>query len=171
MSASQQGAADGEPSLARPPEPPNSFQKRVRRFLVALRSLKAELLAFPVRIRRIDSNLIALADLPGLKKEEIRVELTDNVLVIEAEPNREDEAFFRRAGRRIIALPDDAEIHFAKAELKNGLLTVSLPLSSSRKRRTIPVEEVVDIELQQPNGPAPARNSASPAPHEEYAAV
>lgn len=110
---------------------------------MSIRCPKAELLAFPVRTRRVDNLLVALADLPGLKKEEIRVELTDSVLVIEAAPKREDEAFFRRAGRRRIALPEDARIQLAKAELK----------------------------LQQLDDSQTVRKSESPVPHDEYAAI
>lgn len=141
-----QEATNRKAGAARRPESANSIMNSFRRFWLGLRSLRSELLTFPVRIWRIDSNLIAVADLPGLKKEEIRVELTDTVLVIEADPNREGEAFFRRAGRRVIPLPDGAGIDRARAQLKNGVLTVSLPVWNAKKGREVPVEEVIDIE-------------------------
>lgn len=169
--ATGKAAAEREASLTRPPGPRNSVMKRLRRFWVAIRSLKAELLAFPVRMRRDDHNLIVMADLPGLRKEEIRVELTESVLVIEAEPNREEEAFFRRAGRRLIALPDGAGIDRAKAELKNGILTVSLPLSRSRKNCKVLVEEAIDIDLPRADNDQVARKSASAVRDDQYAAV
>jgi len=155
-------AADRKASLARRPVPANPLMKRVRSFWVGLQSLKAELVAFPVRFRRTDSKLIVIADLPGLQKEEVKVDLTDSVLVIEAEPNREEEAFFRRAGRRVIPLPDGARIDCAKAQLKSGVLTVSLPVSSSKEGRRVSVEEVIDIALQQPDYPSCAKTCIAP---------
>jgi len=121
--------------------------KLIRRLWMAIRSLQAELVAFPVRMGRNDDDLIVTADLPGLKREEVKVELSESVLLIEAEPNREGEPFFRRAGRRILSMPDDAEIDKAKAQLKNGVLTVSMPVSRARRTRTVSVEDSRDIDL------------------------
>jgi HSP20 family molecular chaperone IbpA len=137
-----------EAAATRRPSAVNSILKSGQRFWTGIRALKAELVAFPVRIRRNDENLIVIADLPGLKKEEISVELTDNMLVIEAEPNRKDESFFRRAGRRMILLPDGAGIQRARAQLKNGALTVWMPVQNPKKRRTLPVDESIDIEVR-----------------------
>lgn len=134
-----------EASLARCAGPDNSVLKGIRRFWLGLRGLGAELFAFPISIRRVDNNLIVTADLPGLKKEELRVELTGDLLVIEAEPNREKETYFRRGGRRIIALPDGTAIDRARAEMKNGTLTVSVPLSDRNQSRKVPVEEVEEV--------------------------
>ncbi len=165
-----QGAADRKASLERRPAPANSATKRAGGGWVGIRSLLAELAAFPVRIMRIDNKQVVIADLPGLKKEEVRVELTDSVLVIEAEPNREWEPFFRRAGRRVIPLPDGARIHRAKAQLKNGVLTVSVPVWNAREGRRVSVEEVLDIEPQQPDCRQAARKPVSPISDEKYAA-
>ncbi len=157
-------AADRKASFVRRPVPANSVKKPEWGFWAALRCLKAELRAFPVRTKRIDGNLIVMAELPGLKKDEVKVDLTDSLLVIEAEPNRGNEVFFRRAGRRVIPLPDGAGIELAKAQLKNGVLTVSLPVSKSREGRRVSVEEVVDIEFPLPDYAEVARKSASPVP-------
>ena len=114
---------------------------------MGLRSLIAELAAFPARVKRNDDDLVVTADLPGLQKDEVTVELSDGLLLIEAEPNREEEPFFRRAGRRILSLPDDAEIDKAKAQMKNGVLTVSMPVSHSRRTHTVSVEDDREIDL------------------------
>ncbi len=114
----------------------------LRKFWMATRSLFAEVAAFPVWIRRTNCKLIVIADLPGLKKEEIKVELTDDVMVIDALPNREREASFRRAGRRIVPLPYGAEVACASAQLRDGILTVSLPIKSARHGCTVPVDEI-----------------------------
>ena len=85
-------AEEHKTSFAKCPAPANPSKKRAGRFWVGIRSLLAELAAFPLRILRSDNKLLVMAHLPGLNKEEVRVELTDSVLVIEAEPNREEEA-------------------------------------------------------------------------------
>ena len=114
---------------------------------MGIRSLLAELAAFPVRIMRIDKKQVVMADLPGLKKEEVRVELTDSVLVIEAEPNREWRTFLSQGWTSGNSAPDGARIHRAKAQLKNGVLTVSLPVASSRSGRRVSVEEISILSL------------------------
>ncbi len=109
---------------------------------MATRNLIAEVAAFPVWIRRTNCTLIVMADLPGLRKEEIRVEVTDDVLIIDALPNRDQEASFRRAGRRILPLPSGAEVASVSAQLRDGVLTVSLPIKSARHGCTVPVHEI-----------------------------
>jgi HSP20 family molecular chaperone IbpA len=166
-------AADRKVSLARRSVPANPLMKRVRRFWAGLRNLKAELVAFPVRFRRTDSKLIVIADLPGLQKEEVKVDVTNSLLVIEVEPDRDGEPFFRRAGRRVIPLPDGARIDCAKAQLKSGTLTVSLPLPGSHSRvcRRISVDEAIDIEFPQPDHPQAAPKPVSSISDEKYAAL
>lgn len=161
--------AERKTSFAKCPAPANPSKKRAGKFWVGIRSLLAELAAFPVRILRSDKKLVVMAHLPGLKKKEVRVELIDSVLVIEAEPNRAGEPFFRRAGRRVIPLPNGARIH--QAQLKNGVLTVSLPVASFRSGRKLSVEEIIDIEFQEPDYRLVARKPTSPRPNEEYAAL
>jgi HSP20 family protein len=41
-----------------------------------------------VDIKRCDGNLVVTAELPGLKKEEVKIEVTDNAVVIEGECKR-----------------------------------------------------------------------------------
>ncbi|HSR09392.1 MAG TPA: Hsp20/alpha crystallin family protein [Bryobacteraceae bacterium] len=146
--ATDHATAIREPSLPRPPRPADSVFNRIRRLWLGIRSIQAELLAFPVRTRRTNNNLMVLADLPGLKTEEVIVELNDSVILIEAEPNREGEPFFRKAGRRIIPLPDGAEIANAKALLKDGVLIVSLPVPHLKTKRRVSVEDGNDIDLR-----------------------
>ncbi|MGA2878133.1 MAG: Hsp20/alpha crystallin family protein [Bryobacteraceae bacterium] len=164
-------AAGRKASLARRLGPANPVMKRVRKFWAGIRSLKAELVAFPVRFRKTDSKLIVIADLPGLQKEEVKVDVTDSLLVIEVEPHRDEEPFFRRAGRRVIPLPDGARIHRAHALLKNGVLTVSLPLPGSHSgvSRRVSVEEAIDIEFPRSDHPQAERKPVSPVSDEKYA--
>lgn len=123
---------------------PNLALRLGRGVWLGWRSLIAELVAFPITIRRTSGSLIVKAELPGLRKDEVKVTMSDVVLAIEAEPKRENGGPFRRTGRRLIPVPDGAEIDLARAVLKNGVLTVSLPTPYAKRQRHIPVESADD---------------------------
>ena len=103
-----------------------------------------------VEIFERENNLIVRAELPGLDKDDVRVDLTYDGLVIEGERRRESEE--RREGGyrseieygrfyRLIPLPEGANIDQAKAQINNGVLEVAIPMAEARpQRRSIPVE-------------------------------
>lgn len=103
----------------------------------------------PVDIRERDGNLEINAELPGLSKDDVKVECTDEGIVIEGEKRREEEkeeGGWRRSERsygrfyRMIPLPDGAQTEQAKAEFKDGVLRVRVPISEERRRgRQIPI--------------------------------
>ncbi|XP_021732378.1 18.3 kDa class I heat shock protein [Chenopodium quinoa] len=77
------------------------------------------------------------ADLPGVKKEEVKVEVEDgNVLRISGQRAREKEEkndtwhrVERSSGQfmRKFRLPDNAKVDNVKAAMENGVLTVTVP--------------------------------------------
>jgi HSP20 family protein len=103
-----------------------------------------------VDVQRTDGNLVITAELPGLKRDEVKVELTEDALVIEGERKREQkeerEGFYRSERSyghfyRSIPLPEGAKADQAKAELNEGVLKVSIPVPESQKKaRQIPIE-------------------------------
>jgi HSP20 family protein len=104
-----------------------------------------------VEVRERDGNLIVCAELPGLSKEDVRVEATDDAIVIEGEKKQEyksDEGGVHRSERsygrfyRAIPLPEGTHAEQAKAKFNNGVLEVTVPLPQQRSsRRQIQVEE------------------------------
>ena len=90
---------------------------------------------------------VVRADLPGMKKENVNVELTDDSLTIEGErrdEREEDREGFYRSERsygsfcRVVQLPEGAIAESAKATFRDGVLEVTLqapPREVSRKRR------------------------------------
>ena len=101
-------------------------------------------------VQRRNGDLVVTAELPGLKKEEVKVELTDNVLIIEGERKQEhteDQKGFHRFERmygkfyRSIPLPEGAKTDQAKAELTDGVLKISVPVVEPKPAgRQIPIE-------------------------------
>jgi HSP20 family protein len=90
---------------------------------------------------------VVRADLPGMKKDDVNIELTDDSLIIEGErreEREEDREGFYRSERsygsfyRAVPLPEGAIPESAKASFNNGVLEVTIqapPREVSRKRR------------------------------------
>lgn len=105
----------------------------------------------PVEIREENNNIVISADVPGINKEDIRVEATEDGLVIEGERKREQQESrggVQRSERmyghfyRLIPLPEGAEVDKASAQFKDGVLEVRVPLSQhEQKRREIPINK------------------------------
>ncbi|KAJ0705172.1 putative small heat shock protein HSP20 [Helianthus annuus] len=91
------------------------------------------------------------ADLPGLKKEEVKVEVEDGrVLQISGERSREHEEkndkwhrVERSSGKflRRFRLPENAKMDQVKAAMENGVLTVTVPKEEDKK----PEVKAIDI--------------------------
>jgi HSP20 family protein len=102
-----------------------------------------------VEVRERDGSLEVIAELPGLKKEDVKLECTDEGMIIEGERRQEREENqrgFQRSERsygyfyRMIPLPAGADPDKAKAEFKDGLLQVNIPIvENKRQRRSIPI--------------------------------
>uniref|UniRef100_A0ACD5TQZ5 Uncharacterized protein n=1 Tax=Avena sativa TaxID=4498 RepID=A0ACD5TQZ5_AVESA len=90
------------------------------------------------------------ADLPGVKKEEVKVEVEDgNTLVVSGERSREKEdkndkwhRVERSCGKfvRRFRLPENAKVEEVKAGLENGVLTVTVPKVEVRKPEARAIE-------------------------------
>jgi HSP20 family protein len=104
----------------------------------------------PIEVRQEDHNLVVSADLPGMSKEDVRIECTEDALHIEGERRREHEETSggvhrseRCYGRfqRSIPLPEGAEVDKASAQFKDGVLEVRVPVpEQQRKAREIPIK-------------------------------
>ena len=88
------------------------------------------------------------AELPEMKREDVKVIVENGVLTMSGERKFEKEEKKRKFHRvergygtfvRSFTLPDDADASKVKAEFKNGLLTVHLPKSERAKPKQIEV--------------------------------
>lgn len=104
----------------------------------------------PVEVREREGHLFVSSELPGLSKNDVKIEVTSDGLVIQGERKREheeDRGGIHRSERsygcfyRSIPLPEGANIEQAKAQFNNGVLEVNVPIPKTReKTRQIPIE-------------------------------
>src|ERR1700738_4439720 len=102
-----------------------------------------------VEVRQQGNNLVIHADLPGLSENDVRVEATEDGIVIRGERKHEEtveEGGVIRSERvygrfyRLIPLPEGAKVEDTKANFRNGVLEVVVPVpESERRKRQIPI--------------------------------
>jgi HSP20 family protein len=97
-----------------------------------------------------DNNMVVRAELPGMSKDDIEVEMTDDGILIHGERKREKEeegkGWYRSERsygefRRLIPTPEGVNTEEAKARFENGVLEITAPMpESSRRKRSVPIE-------------------------------
>jgi HSP20 family protein len=89
------------------------------------------------------------AELPEVKKEDVKITVQDDVLTMSGERTQEKEEKgkkFHRIERaygsfsRSFTLPEDADASKISADFKNGVLTVHLPKSERAKPKSVEVK-------------------------------
>lgn len=100
-----------------------------------------------VDLEETDDAYIVEAELPGVKRENVNIELVGNELRISgAIKERERKGTVRRSSRRTgrfdyrVGLPDHVEEDKIEANLAEGVLSVRLPKSERAQRRRIEVK-------------------------------
>jgi HSP20 family protein len=105
-----------------------------------------------VEIEEGNGKLTVRADLPGMAKEDIKIELTNDALTIEGErkhtKEEKGEGFYRSECSyghfyRSIVLPEEAKPETAKATFTNGVLqiTVDVPPYKAPAGRRLTIDE------------------------------
>lgn len=105
-----------------------------------------------------DGKLVVRADLPGLNKDDINVEITDDAIKIRGERRQEEEenekGYYRSERSygsfyREIPLPSGANAEDAGATFRNGVLEVTIPAPARQGRsRRIEIGEGTEPEKQ-----------------------
>jgi HSP20 family protein len=102
-----------------------------------------------VDIQETDTEYVIKADLPEVKKEDVKVEFNDGVLSVEGERKQEKEEkgkkfhkIEREYGKfvRRFALPTEIDASKLTAEFKDGVLNMHLPKSPDSKPKAISVK-------------------------------
>jgi len=96
-----------------------------------------------------DDKIVVKAALPGMKSDEVQINITGEVLTLKGEVQQnqemEEKAWHMREQRfgsfeRSIALPTDVVADKAKADFENGILTITLPKAEEVKPKTISIK-------------------------------
>jgi HSP20 family protein len=93
-------------------------------------------------------NIVAVVELPGMRREEIEISLHDGMLTISGERKREasNDAKAERTERyigkfrRSITLPTRVDANKVSASYRDGILTVTLPKAEEAKPKQIQVK-------------------------------
>lgn len=110
--------------------------------------------SFETRLPAVDvidrtDHILVRAEIPGVKKEDVDVSVSDNLVTIRATSKREEEKeegeyyrheLSRGEYSRSISLPADVNSNEARATFKDGILELTLPKTAPAKRRAIKVE-------------------------------
>jgi HSP20 family protein len=120
------------------------------RSLDRLNTLASNAWAPQVEVMERDNQLVVRADLPGMSKDDVKVDLDDDSLVIRGErksEREEDEEGYYRSERsygsfyRRIPLASGVKAEEANADFRNGVLEITMPAPkrTEAKRRQIDI--------------------------------
>ncbi len=96
-----------------------------------------------------DKEVVATAEMPGLEKQDIKLNLTEDRLEISAETKHEEKKEERgyvyrerRSGSyyRAISLPSPVDPDKSKASYKNGVLEIKMPKTEVKKKTPLRIE-------------------------------
>ena len=107
----------------------------------------------PLDVYEDGNNLVIKAALPGIKPEDLNIEVRDNVLTISGETKENVEQKGkgyllneRRSGqfKRTVTLPYDVDADKAEAEYEDGVLTLTLPKAEAAEGKKISLKPKVE---------------------------
>ncbi|HYW02358.1 MAG TPA: Hsp20/alpha crystallin family protein [Gammaproteobacteria bacterium] len=107
-----------------------------------------------MRVPRVDlidreDEVVLRAEIPGVRKEDLDISVSDGSVIIKGTANREDKQekgdYFRSEiyhgeFSRSVALPSEVDSDKAKARFADGVLEISMPKLAKAKRRRISVQ-------------------------------
>ena len=101
-------------------------------------------------VRRENNDIVVEVELPGLTKDDVKIEVTNDGLVISGEKRQKSETkednYYRSErsfGRfvRRVALPSGTDADSAEAKFEDGVLRVRIPVKETPTGRTIEVKD------------------------------
>ena len=137
------------------PEPAYTLQQRLNRlFEEALLPLGAEPFSMAgwspcCDIYETENEIVVKAEIPGVKKEDVKLSMQDNVLTLSGERKFEEETKkenYVRVERgygsftRSFTLPPSVDVKTISAEFKDGLLEVKLPKLEQAKPKEVEIK-------------------------------
>ena len=104
-----------------------------------------------IDVVREDDHLVLRADLPGIKPEEVKLEVEDDILTVSGEhresKEEKDEQYVRRERRngsfsRSLTLPVAVDAKKIKAKTHEGVVEVTIPLPKDATKETVNITPI-----------------------------
>ena len=121
------------------------FEDEENAFLPRMRGFR-----FPmINVKQSDKEVVVTADIPGIKEENVNIEVGDDFVDISGERKeeieKEDEGYFHQEVRygsfaRRIPLPADVKTDKAEATIKDGQLNIVIPKLEPEKPKTTKIK-------------------------------
>lgn len=132
-------------------DPFREFERRFANYVPAESKEAANVSSFSpaVNTREDDKAYYIHADLPGVAKEDIHIDLKDNVLTISGERKHKEEVkekdyykleSFYGKFQRSFTLPEDANSDSIDASTENGVLNITIPKAAPKESKKIEIK-------------------------------
>lgn len=124
------------------------MRRRMERMLEELGDGRSRTWTLAIDLVERDDRYVLRADVPGIKPEDVRIEVDDDVLTVSAEHEESEEerqdSYVRRERRhgsftRSITLPKGVGADDIEATCKDGVLEVSFPKPTDEERKPITI--------------------------------
>ena len=101
-----------------------------------------------IDVVRQNGTMVVRADVPGIKPEEVKIEVEDDILTVSGEheehKEQKEKNYARRERRygsfsRSLALPPGVEAKRIKATTHDGVVEVTIPLPKEAKKETVTI--------------------------------
>lgn len=102
-----------------------------------------------VDLVRRDDSLVLRADIPGIKPDEVKIEIEDDVLTVSGRHSEESEEkkeqYVRRERRygsfsRSMVLPRGVKAEDIEATTENGVLEVTIPMPQAEQKQKVEIK-------------------------------
>ena len=102
---------------------------------------------------RHNGDIVIRADVPGIKPDEIKIDVEDGVLTLsgkhEESKETKEEHYVRRERRygsfsRSMTLPEGADVKKIKAKTKDGVLELTIPMPKEKGKEKVSITPTAD---------------------------
>lgn len=113
-------------------------------------AFKEELSLTPaIEVSETDNEIVVKAAVPGVDKKDLNISILDNNLIIKGEVKKEKEEkkknYYKQeiaygSFSRTIPLPAEVKVDEIKANMKNGVVTITIPKTEKAKAKEITID-------------------------------
>lgn len=102
-----------------------------------------------IDVERHDGDLVVRADVPGVKPDEVKIEIENNLLTVSGEhresSEKKDKHYLRRERHyggfsRTVALPEGVDAKKVSARTHDGVVVVTVPLPQEPKAKRVEIK-------------------------------